>query len=83
MQDVLIALIIGGTVAFSMWAAYRHPKRERSNEPGGDVQGEVTALRQELDGVHREVAELAERVDFTERLLAKQRDAQRLAPPQG
>lgn len=29
----------------------------------------------------RRVGELEERVDFTERLLAKQRDAERLAPP--
>jgi hypothetical protein len=28
-----------------------------------------------------EVAELSERMDFAERLLAKQRDAERLAPP--
>jgi len=34
-----------------------------------------------LDDLRREVAELAERVDFTERLLAKQQGADRLAPP--
>ncbi|MGH7700207.1 MAG: hypothetical protein ACREMJ_06795 [Gemmatimonadales bacterium] len=34
-----------------------------------------------VDELRREVAELAERVDFTERLLAKQREAERLAPP--
>ncbi len=28
-----------------------------------------------------EVSELSERMDFAERLLAKQRDAERLAPP--
>jgi len=33
--------------------------------------------------VRREVAELAERMDFAERLLAKQRDGERLAPPRG
>ncbi|HEX9705028.1 MAG TPA: hypothetical protein VGA20_07245 [Gemmatimonadales bacterium] len=33
-----------------------------------------------LDDLRREVAELAERVDFTERLLAKQREAARLPP---
>ena len=35
-------------------------------------------LLQELQQVRREVAELGERVDFTERLLAKQRVAGRL-----
>lgn len=34
-----------------------------------------------LDQLRREVAELAERVDFTERLLGQQRGADRLAPP--
>lgn len=33
--------------------------------------------------LERRVAELEERVDFAERLLAKQRDAERLSPPQG
>ncbi|HYT99131.1 MAG TPA: hypothetical protein VEK85_02055 [Gemmatimonadales bacterium] len=46
---------------------------------------EMQALRedvvQELQQMRREVAELGERVDFTERLLAKQREAERLAPP--
>jgi hypothetical protein len=34
-----------------------------------------------VDELRRELAELAERVDFAERLLAKQRDADKLAPP--
>src|SRR2546422_430976 len=41
------------------------------------------ALEQELEAVRREVAELAERVDFAERLLAKHRESERLAPPRG
>src|SRR5437762_1451589 len=44
---------------------------------------EMQALRedvvQELQQMRREVAELGERVDFTERLLAKQREAERPA----
>src|SRR5207245_37061 len=34
-----------------------------------------------LEELRREVAELAERVDFTERLLAKNREGERLGPP--
>ncbi len=41
----------------------------------------VEELRREVEELRREVAELAERVDFTERLLAKQHDGQKLAPP--
>jgi hypothetical protein len=55
---------------------------ETRRAPAAD---ELAALRVELgDGleqVRREVADLAERVDFTERLLAKQREGERLAPP--
>ena len=36
----------------------------------------------EFDDVHRRLAELEERVDFAERLLTKQREAERLSSPQ-
>ncbi len=45
---------------------------------GGAAEREVLAAVEEL---RREVAELAERVDFTERLVAKQQGAHRLEPP--
>ncbi|PYO65842.1 MAG: hypothetical protein DMD69_16085 [Gemmatimonadetes bacterium] len=54
----------------------------------GDLEsrlGEVEALRSrlgELEDVQRRLGELEERVDFAERLLTKQRDGERLAPPQ-
>jgi len=38
------------------------------------------ALDQELEAVRREVAELAERMDFAERLLAQNREGQRIGP---
>jgi hypothetical protein len=43
--------------------------------------GETGELRQAIDAMQNRLAELEERVDFTERLLAKQREADRLAPP--
>ena len=60
--------------------AHRRGSGNRPNEPAGELQEDVTTLREELEGVRREVADLAERVDFAERLLAKQRDAERIAP---
>lgn len=42
--------------------------------------GENEELRATIEDLRREVAELAERVDFTERLLAKQQPADRLPP---
>ena len=47
--------------------------------PGADARHEELAAT--VEELRREVAELAERVDFTERLLAKQHDGQKLAPP--
>lgn len=35
-----------------------------------------------LEDLHRRVAELEERLDFAERLLARQREAERMLPPQ-
>jgi len=42
---------------------------------------EVEQLRADLDDVRRQLGEMQERLDFTERLLARERDAGRLAPP--
>ncbi|PYP49239.1 MAG: hypothetical protein DMD45_15190 [Gemmatimonadetes bacterium] len=39
-----------------------------------------TELLDEMQQVRQQVGELAERVDFTERLLAKQRDGERIGP---
>ena len=63
---------------------------ERIRRAGGaalpdDVRAELDALRSDVVGevqqLRTEVSELSERMDFAERLLAKQRDAERLAPP--
>ena len=43
--------------------------------------GETGELRQAIDAIQNRLGELEERVDFTERLLAKQREADRLVPP--
>lgn len=42
---------------------------------------ERTAMIEELERLRQDMTELQERVDFAERLLAKQRGAERLAPP--
>ena len=42
---------------------------------------EREVLASAVDDLRREVAELAERVDFTERLLARQKDVERALPP--
>ncbi len=46
---------------------------------GGDVV-EVAGLREEVDDLRRQLAEVHERLDFAERMLARSREAERLPP---
>ncbi len=58
---------------------------DRPSAPGTGGPEEVRAMREELLGeveaIRGELAQLGERMDFAERLLAKQREPDRLAPP--
>lgn len=59
-------------------------KRVAGETGRASARDELTALRAELldemRQVRQDVNDLAERVDFTERLLAKQREPDRIAP---
>jgi hypothetical protein len=57
----------------------REPRNIRSLLGSSDT--DVAELRQELDAMQQRVGELEERVDFAERLLAKQRESDRLGSP--
>ncbi|TMD70312.1 MAG: hypothetical protein E6I81_14385 [Chloroflexi bacterium] len=48
----------------------------------GQTLDDVQARLGELDQLTQRMSDLEERVDFAERLLVKQREAQRLGPPQ-
>lgn len=85
MAVAIIGLLMSGIVlSFLAWH-FGRALAERIRNPGRS--DAVKALREELTGqlqlLHGEVAELAERMDFAERLLAKEREAARLAPPAG
>ncbi len=58
--------------------AFGEPLRGQARGPGDAREREE--LLAAVEDLRREVAELAERVDFTERLLAKERAADRLGP---
>ena len=92
MEDILaLILIFGGGACIAMAfspigrAVADRIRGKSASAGGGDVRTEFAehkaALDQELEAMRRELAELAERMDFAERLLAKQRDTERLAPP--
>jgi hypothetical protein len=59
--------------------------RLRAQRLGRELPSEVGELRAELEAVRADlgsqIAELHERVDFTERLLAQSRDHQQIQPP--
>lgn len=53
----------------------------REPAPPAVADGAVEDLRADLEDAHRRLAGLEERVDFAERMLAKQREPERLVPP--
>jgi len=67
--------IRGWTRTDQQWMAMKAGKH------GVALGGDAERLLAEVDELKRRLAEAEERLDFTERLLAKDRDAQRLAPP--
>jgi hypothetical protein len=85
-----IILIFGGGTAVALGfspvgRAFADRIRGKHAVPGMDeLRAELIeqrdALGEELQQVRGEVAELAERLDFAERLLAQSRDSQRLGP---
>jgi Tfp pilus assembly protein PilO len=70
----------GWMIALAASRAYeaKLKAQAQTRAAGAGDRDEVLAA---VDDLRRELAELAERVDFTERLLAKQREGDRLAPP--
>jgi hypothetical protein len=80
---MLVLLIIGGTICCVTYLATRHPKDGGGSGEAAALQQEVEGLHEQLHGVRQELSELAERLDFAERLLAKQREGERLGPPKG
>ena len=87
----IFMLFGGGTCIVLAFSPVGKAIAERIRRSGGaavseDVHRELDQLRSEVDGdmqqLRTEVGELGERLDFAERLLAKQRD-ERLAPPRG
>ena len=89
MEDILAIIFIfgGGTlicVAFSpVGRAIGERIRGRAASADGlraELAEHREALSEDLQALRQEVSELAERVDFAERLLAKQREAQRIGP---
>jgi hypothetical protein len=82
---LFLVTLIGGfsvIVTFPFMRALADRVRARGPAAGTDrLQAEQDALAQELAQTRHDVAELQERLDFAERLLAQQQDPARIAPP--
>ncbi len=84
---ILIPIIaVGGFFAWMislspLGKAFAERLRHGPVPPPQQGSGEREELVAAVDELRREVAELAERVDFTERLLTKAREAERVTPP--
>ena len=87
-QEVFILFaitLVGGFSVILLWPFMRalaERIRPRGAAAGAErLQAEQDALAQELAQTRHDVAELQERLDFAERLLAKQQDPARIAAP--
>ena len=69
----IVAIVCGTLLKFANLRA-----AERRSEGGGETIARLEAMEQELASVRQELAEAHERLDFTERLLAKGPEAKRV-----
>src|SRR6266513_2857903 len=75
---IAIGGFFGTVITLILSRTYTAKLKAQSQAGGAAAHDDVLAAVEEL---RREMAELAERVDFAERLLAKNRESERLAPP--
>lgn len=78
------SIVVGGVIISMVIRSvtrYHERKLEREARGGGvaleEVRSELAELRGSLASLQGEMTEIQERLDFTERLLAQQRDASR------
>ena len=86
-DDILALVLSGGglLLAFPVVRALAERIRTRPAASESKASEDLLALREEMLGelqeLRQQIGDMAERLDFAERLLAKQRDVERLAPP--
>jgi hypothetical protein len=83
---IAVILLFGGGTLFLLAMSpigRAFAERIKGRPPATADAGRQEDVQADLQEVRRELAELVERMDFMERLLAKSRDAERLAPPRG
>ena len=81
LAKLMVILAMGAGTAVLVRAAVFGGWRHRRGVASGADLAELTQLREAVERLNGEVAELQERVDFTERVLAQQREAGKLPQP--
>lgn len=74
----IILLVLGGVVLLRYLP---QPKSRLVNQPERGALQDLQARLGQLDQLQERIGELEERVDFAERILAKQREGERLSLP--
>ena len=78
MDPAFLAPLIPITAIIAYAAVKIARLRAGSPASSADVTARVEALERSVDGLHQELSETQERLDFAERLLSKSRDEHRL-----
>ncbi len=74
----IILLVFGGVALLRLLP---HPKSRVLNQPDREALEDLQARVGQLDELQERISQLEERVDFAERILAKQREGERLVLP--
>ena len=90
LEDLLaiIGVFGGGTIALIAFSPIGRAIGDRIRGKHSNAEGMAAELAEHKDetavqiaNLQEQVGELAERLDFAERMLSKQKEAERLAPP--
>jgi type II secretory pathway component PulJ len=84
MINLIVAVLLTGIVTGGVWAGIVLISRQRrliETQPA--LLDDIQRRLDDLDNMDRRLADLEERLEFTERLLSKQQDPTRLPPPTG
>ena len=74
----IILLVLGGVVLLRFLP---QPRSRVVDQPEREALEDLQVRLGQLDQLQQRLSELEERVDFAERIIAKQREGERLGPP--
>jgi len=74
-------IILASSLGKALIAMFGGGAQAKRGKADGASDAELARQAEALEDAQRRLGELEERMDFAERLLAKQRDGERLAPP--